>query len=125
MVLRQESSSEVGNQGPYDFRLAELIRQRAWVEIDQDALNHNVRQFKSLLKADTDLMAVVKADAYGHGAIRVAQIALDAGANWLAIATLGEGVELREAGILRRSLCSCTGPLKPSIRGDAEIPMCP
>jgi len=98
-LLRQESRSEVENQGPYDFRLAELIRQRAWVEIDQDALNHNVRQFKNLLKADTDLMAVVKADAYGHGAIRVAQIALDAGANWLAIATLGEGIELREAGI--------------------------
>lgn len=44
-------------------------------------------------------MAVVKADAYGHGAVRVAQTALQAGADWLAIATLGEGIELREAGI--------------------------
>ena len=95
MVLSQESTPDVVNQGCYDFRLSELIRQRAWVEIDQNALSHNVRQFKRLLKRDTDLMAVVKADAYGHGAVRVAQMALDAGAKWLAIATLGEGIELR------------------------------
>jgi alanine racemase len=44
-------------------------------------------------------MAVVKADAYGHGAIAVAETALQAGASWLATATLGEGIELREAGI--------------------------
>ena len=99
MVLSQESTPDVVNQGCYDFRLSELIRQRAWVEIDQNALSNNVRQFKRLLKRDTDLMAVVKADAYGHGAVRVAQMALDAGAKWLAIATLGEGIELREAGI--------------------------
>ena len=81
------------------YRLSELIRQRAWVEIDQGALIHNVQQFKRHIKPETALMAVVKADAYGHGAIRVAQTALQAGANWLAIATLGEGIELREAGI--------------------------
>jgi alanine racemase len=69
------------------------------VEIDQQALIHNVQQFKAFLKPGTELMAVVKADAYGHGAIRIAQTALQAGANWLAIATLGEGIELREAGI--------------------------
>ena len=81
------------------YRLSELIRQRAWVEIDQGALIHNVQQFRRHIKPETALMAVVKADAYGHGAIRVAQTALQAGANWLAIATLGEGIELREAGI--------------------------
>ena len=99
MVLSQESTPDVVNQGCYNFHLSELIRQRAWVEIDQNALSHNVRQFKGLLKRDTDLMAVVKADAYGHGAVRVAQMVLEAGATWLAIATLGEGIELREAGI--------------------------
>ena len=86
MVLSQESTPDVVNHGCYDFRLSELIRQRAWVEIDQNALRHNVRQFKGLLKHNTDLMAVVKADAYGHGAVRVAQMALEAGATWLAIA---------------------------------------
>ncbi len=81
----------------YDF--SEIIRQRAWVEIDQRALAHNVQQIKSILSPQTELMAVVKADAYGHGAIKVAQTVLEAGANCLAIATLGEGIELREAGI--------------------------
>lgn len=73
--------------------------QRAWVEINQGALSHNVRQLKKLLSAPTQLMAVVKADAYGHGATMVAQIALKAGASGLCVATLQEGIQLREAGI--------------------------
>jgi alanine racemase len=77
-----------------------MIRQRAWVEIDCAALAKNIRQIKQFLSPPTELMAVVKADAYGHGAVRVAQTALQAGATWLAIATLGEGIELREAGIV-------------------------
>ncbi|MGF1480302.1 MAG: alanine racemase [Cyanophyceae cyanobacterium] len=73
--------------------------QRAWVEIDRQAIANNVRQFKRYLKAPTELMAVVKADAYGHGAIRVAQTVLQEGATWLAVATLSEGIELRKAGL--------------------------
>lgn len=83
----------------HSYQLSEVIRHRAWVEIDRAALAHNVRQIKQILSPPTELMAVVKADAYGHGALRVAQTALQAGASWLAIATLGEGIELREAGI--------------------------
>ncbi len=75
------------------------LRQRAWVEIDLAALAHNVRQLKSLLSPKTALMAVVKADAYGHGAIAVAQTVLQSGASWLGVATIPEGIELREAGI--------------------------
>ncbi|TAE30757.1 MAG: alanine racemase [Oscillatoriales cyanobacterium] len=73
--------------------------QRAWVEIDLAALTHNVKQLKHLLSPNTELMAVVKADAYGHGAIAVSQTALQAGASWLGVATIPEGIELREAGI--------------------------
>jgi len=73
--------------------------QRAWVEIDQAALAHNVRQLKKLLASKTQLMAVVKADAYGHGATMVARTALDAGAGGLCVATVQEGIQLREAGI--------------------------
>ena len=73
--------------------------QRAWVEIDRAALFHNVRELKQLLRASTQLMAVVKADAYGHGATMVARIALEAGAGGLCVATLQEGIQLREAGI--------------------------
>ena len=72
---------------------------RAWVEIDLDAVYHNVRQFRGLLRPMTELMAVVKADAYGHGAVAVAQTALAAGATWLGVATVPEGIELRQAGL--------------------------
>ena len=74
-------------------------RQRAWVEINLEALAHNVKALKNFLTPGTKLMAVVKADAYGHGAITVAKTALANGADCLAIATLAEGVELRQAGI--------------------------
>lgn len=72
---------------------------RAWVEIDLSALTHNIQQIQRLKKPSTDLMAVIKADAYGHGAVMVAQTVLKAGANWLGVATIPEGIELREAGI--------------------------
>lgn len=98
-MLSQESTSNRITRSRYDYHLSEVIRQRAWVEIDLGALTHNIKQIKGLLSPKTALMAVVKADAYGHGAIKVAQTALKAGASWLAIATLGEGIELREAGI--------------------------
>ncbi|MDP5018135.1 alanine racemase [Anabaena sp. UHCC 0187] len=73
--------------------------QRAWVEIDLGALSHNVKQLVKLLSPQTQLMAVVKADAYGHGAGTVAKTALEAGATWLGVATVPEGIQLREDGI--------------------------
>ncbi|RZM77980.1 alanine racemase [Leptolyngbya iicbica] len=79
--------------------LATIRQCRAWVEIDLEALQHNVRQLTQHIGAKTTLMAVVKADAYGHGAIAIADAALAAGARWLGVATVPEGVELREAGI--------------------------
>ena len=79
--------------------LDSVSRQRAWVEIDLKALAHNVRTLKAWLSPTTKLMAVVKADAYGHGVTNVARTALANGADSLAIATLAEGVELRRFGI--------------------------
>lgn len=76
-----------------------MYRERAWVEIDCGAIAHNIRQLRTLLKPQTELMAVVKADAYGHGAIAVAKAALKAGATWLGVATIPEGIELRRAGL--------------------------
>ncbi|MBE9232460.1 alanine racemase [Cuspidothrix issatschenkoi LEGE 03284] len=73
--------------------------QRAWVEIDLRALSHNVKQLVKFLSPHTQLMAVVKADAYGHGAVTVAKTALEAGASWLGVATVPEGIQLREDGI--------------------------
>lgn len=71
----------------------------AWVEIDLGALDYNVRAFRKLLKPETQMMAVVKADAYGHGAAKCAFTALVAGANRFGVATVKEGVALRQAGI--------------------------
>ncbi|NEQ25017.1 MAG: alanine racemase [Microcoleus sp. SIO2G3] len=79
--------------------LKSMRRDRAWVEIDLQALAHNVRQIRQFLAAKTELMAVVKADAYGHGAVSIARTALQHGATWLGVATIPEGIELREAGI--------------------------
>lgn len=79
--------------------LALMQRERAWVEVNLAAIAHNVRQIRSLLAARTALMAVIKADAYGHGATTIAQTVLQAGATWLGVATIPEGIELREAGI--------------------------
>lgn len=71
--------------------------ERAWVEVNLAALAHNVQQLKR--SPQVQLMAVVKADAYGHGAVVVAQTVLNHGATWLAVATIPEGIELRQAGI--------------------------
>lgn len=75
------------------------MQQRAWVEINLGAVEHNVKQLKKLLAPQTQLMAVVKADAYGHGAVTIAKVALSSGASWLGVATVPEGIQLREAGI--------------------------
>lgn len=74
-------------------------RQRAWVEVNTAAIQANVRALQRHIGPATQLMAVVKADAYGHGALPVARAALEAGAACFGVATLAEGVQLRRAGI--------------------------
>lgn len=69
------------------------------VYIDLDAITHNIREFQKHLPSNTCIMSVVKADAYGHGAIPVAQTALEAGVSFLGVSMVDEGVELRQAGI--------------------------
>ena len=69
-----------------------------WAEIDLDAVRANVRTLAGVA-SPAALMAVVKADGYGHGAVPVARAALDAGAQWLGVALVEEGAELRAAGI--------------------------
>jgi alanine racemase len=69
-----------------------------WAEVDLDAIRANVRELVALA-APARVMAVVKADGYGHGAVPAARAAVDAGAAWLGVALVEEGVELRRAGI--------------------------
>jgi alanine racemase len=70
-----------------------------WLEIDLDAVAANTRLLKSLVGDKTQIMAVVKANAYGHGAVEVSRVVLKNGATRLAVATWEEGAELREAKI--------------------------
>lgn len=76
-----------------------LPGRQTYAEIDRNAITHNVQYFRNLLAPETQLMAVVKADAYGHGAVHVAKVALESGATWLGVAIAEEGVELRNNGI--------------------------
>lgn len=69
-----------------------------WAEVDLDKLAHNMREIRRVAKSE-NIIAVVKADAYGHGAIDVAPVLLENGANRLAVAIISEAVELRHSGI--------------------------
>ncbi|HWS45077.1 MAG TPA: alanine racemase [Acidimicrobiia bacterium] len=69
-----------------------------WAEIDLEAVRANVRALRALV-SPAAVCAVVKADAYGHGAVPVARAAIDGGAAALAVALVEEGVQLRDAGI--------------------------
>lgn len=71
------------------------MEKRTWAEINLDALAHNMRQIRAITNPDVLVMAVVKADAYGHGVSECAGVLLENGADRLAIATLDEGIELR------------------------------
>ncbi|MBI5878210.1 MAG: alanine racemase [Chloroflexi bacterium] len=84
----------------------------AWAEVSLANIAYNVQVLKSTLKPGTQLMAVVKANAYGHGTVPVARAALDAGATWLAVARVSEGVELRAAGLDAPVLL--LGPIAPA-----------
>ena len=91
--------------------LREPVDRAAWVEIDQGALRRNTRAFKNLLRYGQRLCCVVKADAYGHGAVPCAKIMQAAGADMFAVATVGEGVELRQGGIRQPVLVLSEPPL--------------
>tara|TARA_Y100001968_G_scaffold309886_1_gene330203 strand:- start:486 stop:1676 length:1191 start_codon:yes stop_codon:yes gene_type:complete len=75
-------------------------RQRAWLEVSSGAIEGNARILKDLIGENCLLMAVVKADGYGHGAETVARAALLGGASCLGVATLQEGIELRKSGLV-------------------------
>lgn len=93
----------------------------SWVEVDLSAIRHNVASLVDLT-SPAMLCAVVKADGYGHGDVPVAEAALEAGASWLAVATPGESLRLREAGvgapILLLSECL---PTDIAVLSDAEL----
>jgi alanine racemase len=89
----------------------------AWIEIDLARLRRNVQLVRGDLPKHVQLLAVVKDDAYGHGAIDVARVALAEGATFLGVSTLEEAMALREAGIKARILLL-------GERQESELPWC-
>ncbi len=75
-----------------------MFNRPVWAEIDLSAIAHNVTEIRKVTNREAKVCAVVKADAYGHGAGAVARTALQAGADRLAVAIVNEAVELRNAG---------------------------
>ena len=71
----------------------------AWVEVNLDYLTQNIKKFTEYLPKDKKLLAIVKADAYGHGAVMLAPTILASGIDMLGVASIDEGVDLREANI--------------------------
>ncbi|MFA9452690.1 MAG: alanine racemase [Candidatus Aminicenantaceae bacterium] len=70
-----------------------------WIELDLAALSHNLKQFRALVGPERKVLAMVKANAYGHGMSQVAALALAEGADWLGVHSLEEGISLRGQGI--------------------------
>ncbi|MFF4317205.1 alanine racemase [Streptomyces sp. NPDC001568] len=96
---------------------------RVYAEIDLDAVRENVRALRARAPRSR-LMAVVKANAYGHGAVPCARAAQEAGADWLGTATPEEALELRAAGIGGPVLCwlwTPGGPWREAIEADIDV----
>ncbi len=72
---------------------------RCWVEVDGRALRHNFKILRVLVPRETRLMAVVKANAYGHGLVPMARELEEIGTDWLGVANVAEGAAIREAGV--------------------------
>ena len=75
------------------------IHRDAWVEINISNLEHNIKEIRKNISPDMKLLGVVKADAYGHGSIMLAPTILASGVDMLGVASIDEGVDLRQAKI--------------------------
>lgn len=100
---------------------------RAEIVVNLEAIRHNVRRLRELVSQGGDapaFMAVLKADAYGHGVVQVARAAREAGADWLGVATPEEALELRAAGDTGRLMCwvhVLGDDLGPAIAADVDV----
>ncbi|MEE1073487.1 MAG: alanine racemase, partial [Cellulosilyticum sp.] len=77
----------------------EALRPRVVAEVNLDAIKHNYKQIRNHVPHEVEIMAIVKADAYGHGAVEVSKLLQEEGVNRFAVAIAKEGEELRSQGI--------------------------
>ncbi|MFO7981523.1 MAG: alanine racemase [Candidatus Aminicenantes bacterium] len=95
-----------------------------WIELDSKALKHNIHQFRRLLGTERKLLAMVKSNAYGHGMIQIAGLAIKSGADWLGVHSLDEALTLRENGFECPILCVGYIPLdqlEQAVKNDIRI----
>ena len=92
--------------------MTDMSRMRTWAEIDLGALEHNYRTLRAMAPRDCKFLGLVKANAYGHGAVRVAKKLQELGADMLAVACLAEAMELRQGGINLPILCLGQTPVE-------------
>ena len=100
------------------------IHRDAWVEINISNLEHNIREIKKNISPDMRLLGVVKADAYGHGSIMLAPTILASGVDMLGVASIDEGVDLRQAKIKCEILVLGAVPvwaLESAVQNDISI----
>ncbi len=103
-MLDQQIIDSVSDINPLD-------RRWAWVEIDMARIRNNYVAVKNSLKPGVKVLAVVKADAYGHGAVKCAKEFSACGCDYLGVATVKEGVELRSAGLTKPILILSQPPI--------------
>jgi len=96
--MQKEPPPELTNSFSSKKRAPVFFRQN-WVEVDKSDFHFNLKKIKEHLAKDTKIMAVIKANAYGHGGIALAKEAQRAGIQWIGVSSLEEGISFREAGI--------------------------
>jgi alanine racemase len=99
LTSRDDAQYLARQTGIYEPVRVERPELPAWAQIDMDAIAYNMRRFKEIVGPDVAVMAVVRANAYGHGAVPVSTTALNHGADYLGVASVAEALELRSAGI--------------------------
>src|SRR5574344_1682336 len=111
------------------------IHRDAWVEINLENLAHNIKLIKSFVKPETKLLAIAKADAYGHGSVMTVPTMLASGVDMLGVASIDEGLDLRNANITCDILvigavpvwafeCAAENDISISIFSDEHIEAC-
>ncbi len=104
--------------------MTEIIR-RTWAEIDLDALAHNYRRVREATDQRAKVCCVVKADGYGHGALRIAAELQSLGADWFAVSNLEEALQLRRGGIERPILVlGFTPPEEAAALSEGDVSQC-
>ena len=101
LLAEPERAAELLVRQTAGWQKVRLLRRGrpTWLEVDLEAIAHNVRRVAELVGDDVTVLAILKADGYGHGAVRVARTALNNGARYLGVASINEGAVLRQAGI--------------------------